>query len=231
MERFARMIEAVGADVVLVQEVVRTSDRQMDHWLAERLGMGHSYTRANGHQASIGFEEGLAVYSRFPLLSTRVRRLEPRFSRFVNRLALGAELLTPFGSFWAFSVHLGLLQSQNASQLHDLHQWVTTVTGTRSAVIGGDFNAAEHTPQIQAARRRWLDTFRVLHPLADATTHILRWPWGSPLRRSRLDYLFLHRAEPDWQVVEARNLSADELPVSDHRAVLVRISMPRLSPV
>lgn len=224
MERFAQTIEAVGADVVLVQELVRTNRRYMDHWLAERLGMNYSYTRANGHHQSIGFEEGLAIYARYPLRSTRVHRFEPRLSRFVNRVALGAEVMTPYGPFWAFSVHLALLQSLNASQLFELRQWVTDVAGRQSAVIGGDFNAEEHTPQIQATRRRWLDTFRTLHPQADATTHILNWPWGSPLRRSRLDYLFLHRAEPAWQVVEARHLAGGDLPVSDHRPVLARLS-------
>lgn len=223
MESFARMIEAEGADVVLVQELVRTRRQHMDRWLAQRLGMGCSYTRANGHQPSIGFEEGLAVYTRFPLISTRVRRLEPRISRFVNRLALGTELLTPFGSFWAFSVHLGLLRSQNASQLQDLRRWVAEVAGDRSAVIGGDFNAPEHTPQIRLTRQSWRDAFRSLHPKADATTHELRWPWGSPLRRSRLDYLFLHGLRPRWRVVEARHVQAAGVPLSDHRPVLVRL--------
>ncbi len=227
MEHFARMIEEVGADVVMVQEVARTADHSMDDWLANRLGMSYSYARANGHQDSIGFEEGLAIYARFPISSTRVRRLEPRLSRFVNRLALGAELKTPFGDFWAFSVHLGLLRSQNASQLQDLRAWVASVAGDRSAVIGGDFNAPEHAPHIQDTRRSWLDTFRSLHPGADATTHTLRWPWGAPLRRSRLDYLFLHRAESAWRVIEARHVEGGVQPLSDHRAVMVRLGQRR----
>lgn len=230
MECFARLIEAEGADVVLVQEVVRTSDQHMDRWLAERLGMSFSYTRANGHNESIGFEEGLAIYSRFPVVSSRSRRLQPRLSRFVNRLALGAELTTPHGDFWVFSVHLGLLRTQNAAQLRDLRAWVDSVAGAQSAVVGGDFNAPEHAPHMQDARRHWLDAFRSLHPQADATTHTLRWPWGKPLRHSRLDYLFLRGAEPDWQVVEARHLDGEAAPLSDHRAVVVRLSPRDLSP-
>lgn len=229
LEALARMIEAEGADVVLLQEAVRTNGLRADEWLSQRLGMSSHYTRANGHQDAIGFEEGLAILTRLPMLSARVRRLEPRLSRFVNRLALGAEIETSYGSFWAFSVHLGLLKSHNASQVGDLRDWVSRVAGRRSAVIGGDFNAHEQAPHMLETRRDWLDTFRHIHPHADGTTHELRWPWGSSLRRRRLDYLFLHEHETNWSVREARHLSGDHGYDSDHLAVMVRLesSNPR----
>jgi endonuclease/exonuclease/phosphatase family metal-dependent hydrolase len=226
LEDLARMIEAQGADVVLLQEAVRIPGLSVDRWLSERLGMSSLYSRANGHEGAIGFEEGLAIFARFPIATSRVRRLEPRFNRYVNRLALGAEMQTPFGSLWAFSVHLGLLRPHNASQVGDLRAWVADVTGEQSAVIGGDFNAPEHAPHMIEARRNWLDTFRHLNPHADGTTHELRWPWGSSLRRHRLDYLFLHKAETSWQVREAKHLDGDH---SDHRAVMARISPAKSS--
>jgi endonuclease/exonuclease/phosphatase family metal-dependent hydrolase len=229
LEALARMIEAEGADVVLLQEAVRTSDLSVDHWLSERLGMSSLYSRANGHEGAIGFEEGVAIFARFPMASSRVRRLEPRLNRYVNRLALGAEIVTPFGNLWAFSVHLGMLQAHNASQVGDLREWVSTVAGDSSAVIGGDFNAPEHAPQIVDTRRNWLDTFRHIHPHADGTTHELRWPWGKAIRRHRLDYLFLHEAETIWNVREARHLAGDADYDSDHRAVMVRLSPTKTS--
>jgi len=224
MESFARMIEAEGVDVVLTQEVVRTSDLWFDHWLSDRLGMSCLYSRANGHQGTIGFEEGLAIFARYPLVSTRVRRFEPRISRFVNRLALGAEIQTPSGNLWVFSVHLSLLQSHNVSQVGALRDWVAMVAGNGSAVIGGDFNAPENAPQMRRTRQSWLDTFRHIHPQADGTTHEIRWPWGSALRRHRLDYLFLHRNEPSWQVVDARHMVGGIRPHSDHKPVMVRLN-------
>ncbi len=227
MEAFARMIEDEGVDVVLAQEVVRTSDQWFDRWLSERLGMSYLYSRANGHHGAIGFEEGLAIFTRYPMTSSSVCRLEPRISRFVNRLALGAEIQSPFGSFWAFSVHLGLLQSHNVSQVRALHDWVATVAGNQSAVVGGDFNAPEHTPQMRRTSQNWLDTFRHVNPQADATTHEIRWPWGTALRRNRLDYLFLKENEPSWRVVEARHVSH---PHSDHKPVMVRLSPAGILP-
>ncbi len=227
MEAFARMIETEGVDVVLAQEVVRTPDQWFDRWLSDRLGMSSQYSRANGHQGVIGFEEGLAIFARYPMTSPRVRRLEPRLSRFVNRLALGTEIQSPFGSFWAFSVHLGLLQSHNVSHVQAVHDWVSIVAGHQSAVIGGDFNAPEHAPQMRRTSQRWLDTFRHINPHADGTTHKIRWPWGTALWRNRLDYLFLKENEPHWRVVEARHVSH---PHSDHKPVMVRLSPAGISP-
>jgi len=230
MESFARMIETEGVDVVLTQEVVRTSDMWFDHWLSDRLGMSCLYSRTNGHQEAIGFEEGLAIFARYPMASARVRRFAPSISRFVNRQALAAEVQTPSGNFWAFSVHLSLLQSHNATQVGALRDWVTTVTDNQSAVIGGDFNAPEHTPQIQQTRQSWLDMFRHIHPEADGTTHEIRWPWGAALRRHRLDYLFLGGDEQNWEVVEATHVDRGSRPHSDHKPVMVRLSPAEISP-
>ena len=226
MEAFAQMIEEEGVDVVLAQEVVRTSDQWFDRWLSERLGMSVVYTRANGHERSIGFEEGLAILTRYPMASSEVRRFEPRLSSFVNRLGLGAEIHTPLGDFWAFSVHLGLVPSHNAAQVSALQEWVGAVAGAGSAVVGGDFNSPEHTPQMMYTSQNWLDTYRHLHPHADAATFEVQTPWGTALWRNRLDYLFLRENQPNWQVMEARRVKH---PHSDHQAVLTRLSPGRTS--
>jgi endonuclease/exonuclease/phosphatase family metal-dependent hydrolase len=139
MESFARMIEAEDVDVVMTQEVVRTSDTWFDRWLSDRLGMNCLYSRTNGHKEAIGFEEGLAIFARYPMGSSNVHRFTPGISRFVNRQALAAEVQTPFGDFWAFSVHLGLLQSHNASQIAPRSAPITQRLSNRSpARLGCD---------------------------------------------------------------------------------------------
>jgi len=146
LESFARLVEAERADVVLLQEVARTPAVRADDWLARRLGMACVYARANGHADAIGFEEGLAVISRFPLARTRLRHLGASANPFVRRLALSAVVQAPFGEFLAFSVHLGLLRRQNSQQLSHLQSWVLEIASGRAALIGGDFNAHEHSP-------------------------------------------------------------------------------------
>jgi endonuclease/exonuclease/phosphatase family metal-dependent hydrolase len=223
LESFACLVEEQQADILLLQEVSRTSDMWVDRWLSERLCMAYFYARANGHAAAIGFEEGLAVFSRFPIHTPTLQELGHKPNPFVRRLALGANVETPCGKLMAFSVHLGLPRRHNARQLNHLTEWVSRVAGGGSALVGGDFNAHETSPQILSAQAGWLDTFRIHHPAMDGMTHTLRWPWGTPLLRSRLDYIFLHPGETRWQVLEARHIENDHLPHSDHKAVLIHL--------
>ena len=224
LEAFAHLAEAQAADVLLLQEVSRTSGFQVDAWLVDRLGMTAIYSRANGHSSAIGFEEGLAVLSRFPLHSPRLRQLSLSRNPFVRRLALGAEVQSPWGSLLAFSVHLGLIPRQNNAQICQLQRWVAQVSGGKTALVGGDFNAHETSRRIQQTRSGWLDTFRQLYPYADGTTHELRWPWGALLHKYRLDYIFLQPGNTRWQVLETQHLQVPDFPHSDHRAVLTRLA-------
>jgi endonuclease/exonuclease/phosphatase family metal-dependent hydrolase len=217
----AQLIEDERVDVALLQEVARTREVHADRWLAERLGMGSAYSRANGHEKAIGFEEGLAILSRYPLRLPRSEHLRPSPSRWVRRMALAAEVETPSGGLSAVSVHLGLLPRHNEAQLAHLLGWVSSTARGLAAVIAGDFNAHENAPQIRRARLAWLDVFRHVHPHGDGTTHVLRWPWGGGLRR-RLDYVFLQAGAKGWRVLEARTIEPAGHP-SDHKAVLARL--------
>lgn len=220
LEAFARLVEQEGADVVLLQEVLRTSDCRVDERLAERLQMNYVYSRANGNEGAIGFEEGVAIFSRYPIRSSRSRRLTPEQDLFIQRVALAAEIETPVGALWSFSTHLSLRRQRNRDQVAALTHWVDRVSGKVPALIGGDFNAHESAPQIRLARSRWTDAFRQIHPHADGTTHRL-----GGLRRHRLDYLFFRPARSDWRVVDSGVKDAPgELAHSDHRAVVAKLS-------
>jgi endonuclease/exonuclease/phosphatase family metal-dependent hydrolase len=224
LESFAKLVESEGADLILLQEVARTQSLKADEWLAGRLQMAYVYSRANGSQ-KLGFEEGLGVFSRFPLKRLpHVRQMGRSCNPFSRRLALGAEVDAPGGGIMAFSVHLGLLQKQNASQLHELQDWIGYITSGRSAIVAGDFNAPEHTRQMKHIRSYWQDTFREIHRHGYAATHEIRWPWGGVILSRRLDYIFLQPGQPAWQVIDVSHVDSPEGPHSDHRAVLARLS-------
>lgn len=225
---FAALIESERADLILVQELVRTPFLKADDWLAQRLQMAHVYSRANGSQ-KIGFEEGLGVFSRFPLKQLpHVRQMGKSCNPFSRRIALGVKVDTPCGALMAFSTHLGLMRKQNAHQLRELHGWVKQLTAGMSAVIAGDFNAPEYTHQIKHIRSHWQDTFREIHQHGHAATHEIRWPWGGVFISHRLDYVFLQAGEPAWQVLDVQHLDAYDGAHSDHRAVLARLSPSHL---
>lgn len=230
LEDFARLVEDHQADILLLQEVSRTTSFSTDEWLARRLGMAYTYSRANGHLGGIGFEEGLAIFSRHPIEKPVLRQLSSPSNRFVHRLALGARVNSPYGDLLAFSVHLSLTGRQNHQEAARLADWVGDVSADLPALVGGDFNAGEGTRQIKTLQRHWLDTFRHLNPFGDGATHELRWPWGGLLRRQRLDYIFLKTKQNHWNVLEARHLVTPGAPHSDHRAVLLRLAPARVTP-
>jgi endonuclease/exonuclease/phosphatase family metal-dependent hydrolase len=226
LETFARLVEAENADVVLLQEVIRTPDLPVDEWLADRLGMAYAYSRVNGDESSIGFEEGLAIFSRYPILEPETRHLGLN-SGVTRRLALASEVKSPLGAFLAISVHLGFLKNRNRSQMADLLDWVKRIAGDRTALIGGDFNTHEKSSQIDQAQQSWLDTFRALHPDADGTTFEVCWPWGKSIFRRRFDYIFLQQGTSNWHVIGARHIGENKNSHSDHRTVVARLA-PRL---
>lgn len=231
LEAFARLVDEHRADVLLLQEVARTTGFWTDQWLARRLGMAYVYSRANGHLDGIGFEEGLAVFSRYPLSEPVLHQLSPEENQFARRLVLGAQIASPCGKLLAFSVHLGLIGKQNSDQAAKLDGWVHTISKDETALVGGDFNAGEHSKQIKRLQGSWLDTFRHLNPFSDGTTHELRWPWGKPLRRDRLDYIFLKANREEWKVLEALHLETLGERHSDHRVVLLRLAPVRVNPM
>jgi endonuclease/exonuclease/phosphatase family metal-dependent hydrolase len=224
LESFAQLVEKEGAQLVLLQEALRTTEIEAHSWLADRLGMQALYQRANGYRDGIGFEEGLAVLTSLPVLDVRFQTLQPSNEPFVRRVALGVKIKSSFSSFWAFSTHLSLLRAQNAVQIEHLREWVEELAGDQTALIGGDFNSDESTEQIAKISRHWIDTFRWLHPDGAVSSHALHWPWGSPLRERRLDYLFLKPTLDRWDILEAGYLDQSARAISDHRAVLTRFN-------
>ncbi len=222
LETFAQLVEKENADILLLQEVARKNGLNVDEWLAQRLGMAFVYSRSNGHRA-IGFEEGLAIFSRFPVSEPELRQLSNPSNPFVHRAVLGASIETPCGCLRAYSVHLGLGPKDNYQQQEKLRQLLGESNHLNLALVGGDFNAHETSPQIQQTKQSWLDTFRHLHPAADGHTHTIRFPWGGVLKRHRLDYIFLLPGQIMWKILEARHLSTPGNRHSDHDMVLTRL--------
>lgn len=219
LEAFAELVEEQGADILLLQEVMRTPDFDVNEWLRARLGMAYAYARANGHRDGIGFEEGAAIFSRYPLMDPEVRQLSGTINPFSRRIGLNATVQLPGGTLEVFSVHLGLAPSGNVRQIEALQAWVAETEGT-PVVIAGDFNAENRSERIQALQEVWVDSALSGIPPAPAETHTLSTPWGSILREHRLDYIFLAGTAAFWTVQETRHLETEGIRHSDHRVVV-----------
>jgi endonuclease/exonuclease/phosphatase family metal-dependent hydrolase len=227
----AAAIRELDPDVVCLQEVPW-------HWgsaarrLGEATGLNYLYGRANGNRWAILFEEGEAILSRYPLRDADLVELQPRAAFFQRRVVLRATADTPWGPLRIFATHLTHDNPQaNRGQAAWLASFVAT-SGQGPAVVGGDFNATEDEPQIQALD--WIDTYRQAHPDEPGYTCCVDdlAPGPGQALDKRIDFVFFVPGEGLARVVSSRRVldkpfrTADGwLRPSDHVGVLSEIEL------
>ncbi|MFN2167981.1 MAG: endonuclease/exonuclease/phosphatase family protein, partial [Anaerolineae bacterium] len=216
---------------VLLQEVPWHGGNAA-RWLAEQAGLNHLYLRANGNRWAILFEEGEAILSRYPLRDPAWIELAPRAGFFEHRVVLGATAVTPWGDLRAFSTHLTHGDAEtNRNQAASLKAFVDG-DGDVPALVAGDFNAVEGSPQIQTLR--WVDTYRLAHPGEDGFTCCVDDLTAGPdeLLDKRIDYLFLIHGAGGAKVVSSQPIldqptavGSGWLRASDHAGLLTELSL------
>jgi endonuclease/exonuclease/phosphatase family metal-dependent hydrolase len=230
VDRLARAVAALDADVLGLQEVDRDQPRSMGADLtavaAEAMGApehqfvaalsgtpGGTWMAATGDEQPGSASYGIALLSRYPVVSWRVVRLpalrasvplwstwtrRPFLARDEPRVAVAAVLDGPHGPFTVCNTHLSFIPGWNAVQLRRL---VRSLTGTREPVVLiGDLNM----------RRRQAARVSGLRPVASAAT------FPAPEPRRQIDHVLVRgrlRATGPAQAVQ--------LPLSDHRALVV----------
>ncbi|MFN8542777.1 MAG: endonuclease/exonuclease/phosphatase family protein [Candidatus Binatia bacterium] len=238
-------------DVVLLQEASVTARHgNTASTLADRLGMAHVYARANptpllavvgapGRMVRhLSFEEGPAILSRLPIVAHRIHRLSSPLSLHERRIALEAVLDGPMGRFSVFSVHLTAgAQAGRQRQIAALARAVESTPHPHPVIVGGDFNAEEHSHEVRWLTEiaGWVDSFRHLHP--DAAGHT----WGQTLAAAtatagrRIDFLFsAPAADEHWDPCHSRLILDRAFPesrdgvlwASDHYGVLTEFEAP-----
>jgi endonuclease/exonuclease/phosphatase family metal-dependent hydrolase len=236
LDLIAAEIRRLDADVVLLQEVPWTrATGNGAQSLARQLGYNYLYYRAEGNRWLIFFETGQAILSRFPLKDTVFSVLPPQAGFFESRVALGATAATPWGDVAFFVAHLtdkGNDPQVNRGQAESLRGFVEAHT-SGLAVVGGDFNAREDSPQIVALAARWTDAYRAVHPgdagLTCCIDNLTAAP-GEPLEE-RIDYIFVvNQTVKSGQIASARHVFDHPFPAgsgwqwaSDHTGLLVEI--------
>ena len=221
LERVAALIVESGADVVLLQEVDRGTQRSggVDQ-IAEiqrRTGFDGAFGRTLDYQ---GGEYGIAVLSRWPIRSDTLIALpvEPLQERAGGshepRGALRVLVDVAGRDIAVVNTHLDASGDDRyrrqeaeavrriAAELRMDYDWV---------VVGGDFNAEPGTPTIATMLDGgWRDAWA-----ACGAGDQLTYPAHAPVKR--IDYLFL---SADVDCIDARVL---ESTISDHRPVLVTL--------
>jgi endonuclease/exonuclease/phosphatase family metal-dependent hydrolase len=231
VDRLADAVKGLDADVLGLQEVDRDQPRSLGADLtavaAEAMGAvdsqfvaalsgtpGGTWMAATGDEQPGSASYGIALLSRYPVVSWRVVRLPPlrasvpMWSRLARnfflardepRVAVAAVLDGPFGQFTVCNTHLSFIPGWNGVQLRRL---VRSLTGTHEPlVLTGDLNMQ----QAQAAR------VSGLRPLV---SDLPTFPADRP--RRQLDHVLVRGGLTSTGPAEAVHL-----PLSDHRALVV----------
>ena len=200
--RLALIIEGLRAldpDVVALQESPITRRRgDVAARIAQALGLAHVHARATERVfplrvlgrlivGALGFVEGPAILSRFPIAATEVYDL-PRCQRWFDpRVALRADIQTPAGVVAVFSAHT----SRDDCQTRRVAELAGEPNG-RPAVVMGDLNTGETAPALGAFREHgFVDLFRAANPDTPGLTVWQRIDAPSPTVFRRVDYVFV----------------------------------------
>jgi endonuclease/exonuclease/phosphatase family metal-dependent hydrolase len=201
MELLAEQLAALRPDVIALQEAVVS--RRLGHvpeLLARRLGLHHVYapatTRIFGDGllsrlvvGTLGFREGPAVLSRFPILESEVYELPRCLRQIEPRVLLRARLDTPRGPLDVFSVHV----ARDGCQVRRVTEVVTQRRHDLPSIVMGDFNASETSEAIRALTgdAGFVDAYRRANPGALGATGWQNVDAPESTARRRIDYVFL----------------------------------------
>ena len=200
--RLAMIIEGLRAldpDVVALQESPVTRRRgDVAARIAQALGLAHVHARATERVfplrvlgrlivGALGFVEGPAILSRFPIAATEVYDL-PRCQRWFDpRVALRADIQTPAGVVAVFSTHT----ARDDCQTRRVAELASEPNG-RPAVVMGDLNTGETATALGAFHDRgFVDLFRAANPDAPGLTVWQRIDTPAPTVFRRVDYVFV----------------------------------------
>ena len=226
LERVAALIDSLRADVVLLQEVDRSTARsgKIDQAtvLSQRTGMHFVFGRALDYD---GGEYGIAVLSRFPVVTSRVVPLvAPAGADSVAqaeaepRVMLHVVLATPSGELHVVNTHLdhrGQSVARNAQVLQLLAYGAHDVPKGAPLVLGGDMNARPDAVEMRALAVVFDDAW-----LGCGTGPGNTFRSDQPDRR--IDYLMLVR-------VRCTRAQVIGTQISDHLPLVVDVQIPQAS--
>ncbi len=213
-DRFAHLavaLEILDPTVVVLQEAWSVAGHgQMAERLGRELGMGVAYGAANGSRRLIGFEEGIAVLSRLPILAARRIHLPPRRPFWERRIALLVTLDLGGGeTLMVVGVHLTNTSAEVAAA--QARYLAHRLPASGFVIVAGDLNA----------------------PSDSAVTHPLSARGFDDTVPGGIDHIFVGGLSGAWSIERASwTLRPQDLAqligvaaeISDHPGIVVNLS-------
>jgi len=201
LDLVAERLAELRPDIVALQEAsVSRRLGNVPARLAERLGLHHVYAPATSHVfgdgllsrlvvGALGFHEGSAILSRFPIAGWEVYTL-PRCDRYLDpRIVVRARLATPWGDLDVFSAHT----SRDPCQVRRVAEIVGLHRNGFPSLLMGDLNNVETSAVIRALTEEagFVDSYRRANPGARGATVWQRVDAPVATASRRVDYVFL----------------------------------------
>ena len=187
--------------------------------------------------SALGFKEGPAILSRYPIIASEVYDLPRCRHRLDPRILLRAEIDTPHGSVQVFSAHTS---KNDECQLQRVGELFREHRGHGRAILMGDLNTGEQSPVLTGWQKEpgFIDVFRVANPGVSGGTVWQNIHVEQSTADRRVDFIFLlDGRNGKLPVVRSSHLAFDQpgrLPngdalwPSDHRGVLADIELAPL---
>lgn len=249
LEIAAEVLAALRPDVLALQEAsVSRRLGNLPERLARRLGLHHVHAPATTHVfgdgllsrlviGALGFREGPAILSRFPIVFSEVYALPRCDSVLDPRVVLRARLGSPWGPLDVFSAHT----SRDTCQVHRVAEVVGRHRNGLPSILMGDFNNVESSPAIQAltVQSGFIDSYRHANPDRRGATARQRLDAPTATAARRIDYVFVVPGLEVHGQVRASRVVLDQphrLPdgsllwPSDHYGVLTELELRNPAP-
>jgi endonuclease/exonuclease/phosphatase family metal-dependent hydrolase len=216
LEMAIRELKTLDLDILAVQEASDSRRHgNVPERLARALGLHVVFAPATEHifglrpldsviVGLLGFKEGSAILSRFPIAASQVYELPRCVSWYDPRILLRAELSTAWGPLQIFSVHTA---RGDECQMERVGEIVRDQLGEGPSLLMGDFNTPETSKVLTTLRNEvgFVDAFRVANPEAQGPTVWQRIEAPQSTVSRRVDFiLFLNGRKSTASVLSSR---------------------------
>ncbi len=202
LEIAIRELKRLNPDIIAVQEASESRRHgHVPHRLARALGFHVVFAPATEHLFGggplawlvvglLGFKEGSAILSRFPIVASQVYEL-PRCTSWIDRrILLRADLRTPWGLLQLFSTHTARGDDCQVDRVGDI---VRDRREAGPSVLVGDFNMPATSKELARLRDEsgFVDAFGLANPEAQGATVWQRIRAPEPTASRRVDFIWL----------------------------------------
>ena len=244
-----RELHSLRPDIIALQEASDSRRHgHVPHRIAEALGYHVIFAAATERlfgfrpldwliMGLLGFKEGSAILSRYPIADVGVYDLPRCARRWDPRIVLRAGIDTPQGRLQIFSAHAA---RGDECQLQRIGELLDEWKPQGPAILMGDLNATDDSPSLTNWRDRYgfVDAFRAGNPRLPGFTVWQQIHQRASTVSRRVDYIFLVNDSRRPIVLRSSRLVLDRpahLPdesvlwPSDHRGVWAEVELPTTS--